>query len=136
MVEADILVGAVAIAIGSVVMLAAVFNWQWYYDLQKARWVESFFGRKGARLVFALLGLSLIVLGSAIAIGILRRSALSAARTRLFDPVSQPQEVFLGTRGRVYDAQAPIQVAPQITGKPTRSGYTFGSHAGTPQGRI
>ena len=69
MVDRDMLVGFLTIVLGSVVVLAAIFNWQWYYDLRKARWVESMCGRQGARIVFAVLGVALIVLGGAIAVG-------------------------------------------------------------------
>ena len=67
--EGSPLVGFLTIVLGSVVVLAAIFNWQWYYDLHKARWVESICGRQGARVVFAFLGVALIVLGGAIAVG-------------------------------------------------------------------
>lgn len=69
MANRDLLVGLVTIALGSVVVLAAIFNWQWYYELHKARWVESVCGRQGARVIFAVLGVALIVLGGAIAVG-------------------------------------------------------------------
>ena len=65
----DLFVGSVAIILGSLVVAAAIFNWQWYYELHKARLVEGFCGRKGARLFFAVLGLGLILLGGAIAGG-------------------------------------------------------------------
>ena len=69
MLSRDMLVGFLTIVLGSVVVLAAIFNWQWYYELNKARWVESMCGRQGARVVFAVLGVALIVLGGAIAYG-------------------------------------------------------------------
>lgn len=55
--------------LGVFVASAAIFNWNHFYQLKKAQWVESWWGRRGARYFFALVGLSLIVLGSAIAIG-------------------------------------------------------------------
>lgn len=71
MINPDLFVGAVAIAIGLFVMSAALFNWEWYYQLHKARWIESICGRGGARVFFGVLGLALIVLGAAIATGML-----------------------------------------------------------------
>lgn len=69
MIEQEILVGAIAIIVGAVCLAAAIFNWEWYYELQKSRWVESLCGRIGARIVTALIGAGLIVLGCAIALG-------------------------------------------------------------------
>ncbi|MEQ8787723.1 MAG: immunity 17 family protein [Pirellulaceae bacterium] len=69
MIEQQIVVGAVAMVLGGVCVSAAVFNWQWYYELHKSRWVESLCGRIGARVVNALIGAGLIGLGCAIAAG-------------------------------------------------------------------
>ena len=65
----DVFVGSIAMIVGAVVASAAIFNWDHFYQLKKAQWVESLWGRRGARFFFAALGLFLIVLGSAIAIG-------------------------------------------------------------------
>ena len=82
MLDADIFVGSVAIVVGAVVVSAAIFNWEWYYQLHKARWIESFCGRSGARAVFAVVGLGLIVLGSAIALGHLSNKDTSSNSER------------------------------------------------------
>ena len=65
----DIFVGAVALGIGSFALLSALFNWDWSYQLWKARWVEARFGRRGARVFYAILGTVMIALGIAIAVG-------------------------------------------------------------------
>jgi hypothetical protein len=65
----DVFVGGVTSALGLFCCSAAIFNWDWYYELQKARWIQSLCGRTGARVFFGILGLGLIVLGSAIATG-------------------------------------------------------------------
>jgi hypothetical protein len=65
----DIFVGAVALGIGIFAILSAVFNWDWSYQLWKARWVETRFGRRGARIFYAILGMVMIALGIAIAAG-------------------------------------------------------------------
>lgn len=75
MINPDLFVGTVAIALGLFVSLSAVFNWDWYYQLHKARWIESICGRSGARVFFGVLGLVLIVLGAAIASGMLSGSS-------------------------------------------------------------
>ena len=69
MINPDIFVGAITIALGLFTCSAAIFNWDWYYELQKARWLQALCGRNGARIFFGILGLGLIVLGSAIATG-------------------------------------------------------------------
>ena len=69
MIDADIFVGVVTIGLGIFLASVAIFNWEWYYQLRKARWVESLCGRAGARVFHVLLGLALIVLGAAIATG-------------------------------------------------------------------
>lgn len=83
MISADLFVGAVAIAIGLFVSSAALFNWDWYYQLHKARWIESIWGRSGARVFFGILGLGLIVLGAAIATGMLSGEPERGKNSRL-----------------------------------------------------
>jgi hypothetical protein len=69
MIHEDLFVGSVAIVIGAFALVAAVLNWDWYYQLDKARWLESWCGRSGMRVFYGLLGIVLIMLGSAIAMG-------------------------------------------------------------------
>lgn len=75
MINPDIFVGSVTIGLGLFVISAAIFNWDWYYQLQKARWIQSLCGRNGARVFFGILGLGLIVLGAAIANGTFSRNS-------------------------------------------------------------
>jgi hypothetical protein len=70
-------VSGVAVILGSLVLAGAVLNVEWYFHLRKARWVESWAGRNGARVVFGLLGGGLIVLGIAIAMGFSPTKAMS-----------------------------------------------------------
>ncbi|WP_254513191.1 hypothetical protein [Anatilimnocola floriformis] len=62
----DILVGAVTCLVGLVFIFGAATNNQFLLDLQKSRWLSQFAGRTGARVMLALLGLGLVVLGGAI----------------------------------------------------------------------
>jgi len=65
----DVFVGAVAVIIGLLSVAAAVANINWAYQFWLARRVEARFGRRGARVYYAVLGLALIALGCAIATG-------------------------------------------------------------------
>ncbi len=65
----DILIGAVAIALGLLPLWAAVTNWQAAYKLPSARRIETRFGRRAARIFYAALGTLLVVLGVLIASG-------------------------------------------------------------------
>ncbi len=66
---ADMFVGVVAVALGLAILLSSATNWQNAYRLRKTRWLEARLGRSGARVVLAVLGVALIALGVAIAMG-------------------------------------------------------------------
>ena len=42
---------------------AAVFNWDWFMNARKARFMVKILTRNGTRIFYGLLGLALIVLG-------------------------------------------------------------------------
>lgn len=87
MLSPDIFVGAVTIGLGLFVCSAAFFNWDWYYELQKARWIQSICGRTGARVFFGIFGIGLIVLGAIIASGTFSRdSGGDGDRSKLSSP--------------------------------------------------
>ncbi len=65
----EVFVGIVAVALGSVVVAAAVSNWEWYFSLRSAQFLQRRLGRTGTRAFYALLGTGLIALGIAIAQG-------------------------------------------------------------------
>ncbi len=44
-------------------ILAAIFNWNWFFENRKAYVFTKLFGRIGARVFYAILGVALIVLG-------------------------------------------------------------------------
>lgn len=41
----------------------AVFNWDFYFNARKARTIVNIFGRNGARIFYAVLGLFIIFCG-------------------------------------------------------------------------
>lgn len=64
----QVFVSSVAILLGSLGLLVAIVNADWCFQLPKARWVEVRWGRRGARLAYAALGVVLILLGIYIAL--------------------------------------------------------------------
>ena len=65
----DWFVGALAILLGAACLIGGALNAEAFYQLPKMRWIERHGGRAAARLVYILLGVGLIVLGTAIARG-------------------------------------------------------------------
>jgi small neutral amino acid transporter SnatA (MarC family) len=59
----EYLVLAIFIAAGITSLAAAIFNFDWYFQSRKAATFVSWFGRKGARVFYGLLGLALIASG-------------------------------------------------------------------------
>lgn len=57
------------LASGAFSILGAIFDWDWFMDGPKARFVVRFLGRPGARIFYALLGAGLMVIGGFMAIG-------------------------------------------------------------------
>ena len=62
----DIFVGVITCLAGLLLLYGAAANNQFLLDLHKTRWLVSLAGRIGARAVVGLIGIGLIVLGSAI----------------------------------------------------------------------
>jgi Immunity protein 17 len=51
------------VAAGVFSIASSYFNWDWYYNNHRARLIVAIFGRTGARIVYAILGVVLIVFG-------------------------------------------------------------------------
>jgi hypothetical protein len=64
------LLGIVFILGGALSTIAAIFNWDWYMNHPKARFLVALIGRTGARLVYAVMGTAFVVLGVLEALGI------------------------------------------------------------------
>ena len=54
---------AIFIALGIFSLIAAIFNFDWYFETSGAATFVNKLGRKGARIFYALLGLALIGCG-------------------------------------------------------------------------
>ena len=52
------------IALGLFSIIAAIFNFDWYFKTSGAMTFVNWFGRGGARICYALLGVVLIVCGA------------------------------------------------------------------------
>lgn len=51
------------IALGAFSLIASAFNFEWYFQTSGAMTFVNKFGRKGARIFYALLGAALIACG-------------------------------------------------------------------------
>lgn len=59
----QILLVIVGFAGGIFALSGAIFNWDWFMNSRRARFFANIFGRNGARIFYALLGILLIGLG-------------------------------------------------------------------------
>ena len=57
------------ILVGLLSVAASYFNWDWYFNNYRARFLVKIIGRRGARIFYTLLGLFLVGLGTAILLG-------------------------------------------------------------------
>lgn len=65
----DVTVGVVAVVLGVVLLAGAATNTPWLMQLAKTRMLAGAIGLTAARVMLAALGVGLIILGIAIAIG-------------------------------------------------------------------
>jgi len=65
----DLLMAAVALLLALLAFRAALGNRDHYYRLPKVRWIDERWGRKIARVWYAIMGLVLAALGVAILSG-------------------------------------------------------------------
>ena len=64
--------GIVFLLSGIVLVVGSYCNWDWFMRIWKdVDWVEAL-GRNGARILYALIGLFCIVIGSLIAFGVIK----------------------------------------------------------------
>ena len=60
----DYFILVIFMALGAFSLIAAIFNFDWYFETNGAATFVNKFGRKGARIFYALLGLALISCGT------------------------------------------------------------------------
>lgn len=64
----EIVMSVVMMLIGAFPICGAIFNWDWFFSNYKARGIVNIFGRTGARIIYALIGLLLFGVGAALII--------------------------------------------------------------------
>ena len=54
------IVQSIFLLAGAISLLSALFNWEWFFTADNARFAVKKFGRIGARLIYGIIGLLLI----------------------------------------------------------------------------
>lgn len=54
------IIQGIFVLIGSLSILASIFNWDWFYTAQNTRFIVGNVGRNRARLFYAVLGVLMI----------------------------------------------------------------------------
>lgn len=65
----NVIVCILFILVGLLSVAASHFNWDWYFNNYRARFLVKTIGRKGARIFYMVLGLFLVGLGTALLFG-------------------------------------------------------------------
>jgi len=68
------LAGLFFVAIGVFVMCGAIFNWEFFMMHCKAWLLRTLFGRTGSRIVYVLFGAVFVVMGLAVAVGLIKNT--------------------------------------------------------------
>ena len=67
--------GFLFVAIGLFAASGSIFNWDWFMNNRKARFLVAILTRTGARVFYGLLGVGLIVFGLLFGLGIIENSS-------------------------------------------------------------
>lgn len=57
------IIQALLVLVGLLALLAALFNWDWFFTAQNTQFVVANVGRKQARLFYAVIGVLMIATG-------------------------------------------------------------------------
>lgn len=79
MIHEQLFVGGISIALGVLAIAAGASNLDVCFQLKKIQWIESRGGRGLARVTYAMLGVTLIGLGIAIAMGFAPNSSAASS---------------------------------------------------------
>ncbi|MGL4851180.1 MAG: immunity 17 family protein [Phocaeicola sp.] len=58
------LMQAIFATMGLISILASLFNWEWFFGAQNMQTILSYLGRRGARILYATIGIALIALAA------------------------------------------------------------------------
>jgi hypothetical protein len=64
--------GLLLIALGIFAASGGIFDWDWFMNNYKARFLSAFLTRNGARIFYVILGLSAFVFGVLFLLGIIK----------------------------------------------------------------
>ena len=67
-------IGLIIIGAGIFSICGAVFDWDWFINSRKARFLVATFGRNGARIFYGVLGILIAMLGLLITLGVLKNA--------------------------------------------------------------
>lgn len=65
--------GWVFVAVGAFSICGAALDWDWFMNSRRARLFVRVFGRKGARVIYSLVGLTLVILGGLFLMGFIEQ---------------------------------------------------------------
>lgn len=65
-------IGLFIVAAGLFSLAGGVYNWEWFMNHRKARFMSTILSRTGARIFYVILGLVLVGFGILITLGIVR----------------------------------------------------------------
>lgn len=57
------IIQAIFVIVGIVSILAAILNWEWFFNAQNSQFIVKSLGRKKARAFYAILGIVMIGIG-------------------------------------------------------------------------
>ena len=57
------IIQALFVLVGTLALLAALFNWEWFFTAQNTRFIVANAGRTRARLFYAAIGILMIATG-------------------------------------------------------------------------
>jgi hypothetical protein len=67
--------GLLLVAAGLFGAAGGIFDWEWFMNSHKARFMSTILTRTGARIFYVILGLGIVVLGTLITMGVIQESA-------------------------------------------------------------
>jgi hypothetical protein len=67
--------GLILVAMGTFAFCGGALDWNFFLESRKAQFFVNIFGRNGARIFYALLGLSVIVAGILVMMNVIRNES-------------------------------------------------------------